>query len=76
MPAAPGLGRGEHPPAAAHVPVRGLAGAVGASAADAGDPRHRTARTPRLRGGLVARLHGHSVGLEKRRVKDTLTCDR
>ncbi|GER28672.1 concanavalin A-like lectin protein kinase family protein [Striga asiatica] len=63
VPAAPDLGRREHPPATAHVPEGSLAGAVGAAAGDAGDTGDSAAGSPGLGGGLVTGASGDCVGL-------------
>lgn len=63
VPAAPGLGGGEHAAAAAHVAEGPLAGAVGAAAGDAGDSGHGAAGAPGLGRGLVAGAPRHGVGL-------------
>ena len=53
MPAAPGLGGGEHAATAAHVAEGSLAGAVGSTTTNTGDTRNGTSGAPRLSGGLV-----------------------
>lgn len=54
VPAPPHARRGEHAPAATHVPEGALARPVGAAPPHAGDPGHGATRAPRLRRRLVA----------------------
>jgi len=63
MPSAPGLGRGEHPAASAHVTVGGLTGSVGTASTHARDTSHGTTRAPRGGRGLVASFAAHAVWL-------------
>ncbi len=63
------LGRREHATTAAHVTERPLARAVGTTARNARDSRHRATGSPRFRRGLVTGAVVHGVRL--RRVENT-----
>lgn len=63
VPAAIDLGWGEHAAAAAHVAEGCLAGAVGATAGDAGGSGDGAAGSPGFGGGLVAGVAADGIGL-------------
>jgi len=63
MPPAPGLGRGEHATASAHVAVSGLARTVGPAASDARNSSDGTARAPGSGRCLMTGFAAHTIWL-------------
>merc|ERR1719186_1814538 len=63
VPPSPGLGGGEHASTSAHVAESSLAGPVGTTTPDPGNPSNSSASSPGLSTGLVSSINIHTVWL-------------